>query len=166
MDTVVATISGMEGLDEADLESHNDVKAILVGATAFIKAGFGLSLSFIPTGKFVDVCEAVTGYEFCTFNGPKLDTVDRIFSGLGAVVGSGAFWRAAGMALGVGGTAAVILHQDGPVRRQPRRPGGGRAQGSHNPARAHAHPLRGSSRQGHTAASGFRRRDSFSSAGA
>ncbi len=113
VDTLIATISGMEGLNEGDFESQQDIKAILIGATAFIKAGVGIALSFTPTGKFVDVCEAVTGYEFCAIGGAKLDTVDRVFSGLGAVVGSGAFWKAAGMALGVGGTAAVILTKTG-----------------------------------------------------
>ncbi|RKH21794.1 hypothetical protein D7X74_00230 [Corallococcus sp. CA047B] len=61
-------------------------------ATAAVEVG-RFAVGFTPVGDVLDLCEAVTGRKFCLPNGEELSTEERIASGLGVVIGSGAFWH-------------------------------------------------------------------------
>lgn len=51
-------------------------------------------ISMTPVGDFLDACRAITGKEGC-WTGRPLTTEERVLSGLGVVIGSGAAWKAA-----------------------------------------------------------------------
>ncbi|QQR45750.1 hypothetical protein JKA73_06360 [Myxococcus xanthus] len=52
-----------------------------------------IAVGFTPVGDVLDLCEAVTGKKFCMPGGAELTPEERIASGLGVVIGSGAFWH-------------------------------------------------------------------------
>jgi hypothetical protein len=89
--TIDAFAAGMSAIgEEADV--YRDVMATLVHATSRIAVGF------VPyVGPALDLCEAVTGKEWCLPSGRELSDEERIFSGLGFAVASiGPFWRGIG----------------------------------------------------------------------
>lgn len=109
IETATGLANGSAGIDsstDSDTVSHfvSSVRGVIAGITAGVRVGVG----FAPVvGDAMDVCEAITGYEFCTSTARKLDFTDRVLSGLGAIVGSGRFWRFVGHGISTG-SAAII----------------------------------------------------------
>ncbi|WP_438024725.1 hypothetical protein [Sorangium sp. So ce233] len=87
--TISAFAGAMSSVGEG-VEAYGEVMQTLVHATTRIGVGF------VPVvGPALDLCEAVTGKEWCLPSGRELSDEERIFSGLGfklAAVGPG--WRA------------------------------------------------------------------------
>ncbi|XXY54082.1 hypothetical protein WME91_23420 [Sorangium sp. So ce269] len=87
--TISAFAGAMSTVGEG-VEAYGEVMQTLVHATTRIGVGF------VPVvGPALDLCEAVTGKEWCLPAGRELSDEERIFSGLGfglAAVGPG--WRA------------------------------------------------------------------------
>ncbi|WP_437732518.1 hypothetical protein [Sorangium sp. So ce1335] len=87
--TISAFAGAMSTVGEG-FEAYGEVMQTLVHATTRLGVGF------VPVvGPALDLCEAVTGKEWCLPSGRELSDEERIFSGLGfklAAVGPG--WRA------------------------------------------------------------------------
>ncbi|WP_437810836.1 hypothetical protein [Sorangium sp. So ce1078] len=94
--TISAFAGAMSTVGEG-FEAYGEVMQTLVHATTRIGVGF------VPVvGPALDLCEAVTGKEFCLPAGRALSDEERIFSGLGVLAAAtGPFWR------GVKGTAVT-----------------------------------------------------------
>ena len=73
-----------------------------------LQLGLRIGVGFVPiAGDAMDLCEAISGYEFCTSTAKKLSFGDRVVSALGVVAGSGSFWRAAAHGVGAGAGPVV-----------------------------------------------------------
>ncbi|SEU37833.1 hypothetical protein SAMN05443572_112254 [Myxococcus fulvus] len=100
-DAILETLDGLRGgwqsVENGALAEDPNIITRLFGigeeAQVIIKevAFFGLALT--PVGDFIDLCEVVTGWEHCIPGGRRLEVGERMFSGLGLIVGSGKFWR-------------------------------------------------------------------------
>ncbi|WP_437754044.1 hypothetical protein [Sorangium sp. So ce1389] len=109
--TISAFAGAMSTVGEG-FEAYGEVMQTLVHATTRIGVGF------VPVvGPALDLCEAVTGKEWCLPSGQELSDEERIFSGLGfglAAVGPG--WRgikgAGGMTPGAIRVAGEIAEVD------------------------------------------------------
>ncbi len=78
-------------------------------------------ISLTPVGDFLDACRAITGKEGC-WSGRDLTTEERVLSGLGVIVGSGAAWKAAASAVSTPAMAVVRKVGDVLDELPPRRP--------------------------------------------
>ena len=99
--TISAFAAGISAVSDG-FAAYAETMATLVHATERVAIGF------VPyVGPALDLCEAVTGKEWCLPSGKELSTEERIFSGVGAAV-SGAvhFWSGVKSA---GAGAGVIL---------------------------------------------------------
>ncbi|WP_437733371.1 hypothetical protein [Sorangium sp. So ce1335] len=88
--TISAFAGAMSTVGEG-VEAYAGVMQTLVHATTRIGVGF------VPVvGPALDLCEAVTGKEWCLPAGRELSDEERIFSGLGVLAAAtGPFWRGA-----------------------------------------------------------------------
>ncbi len=94
VDTVNALAQGSPALVEEDDETRARYIAALRSIAVGIKTGIRIGVGFVPVaGDLLDVCEAITGFEFCTSTGTKLGDGDRVYSALGSIGGSGPLWR-------------------------------------------------------------------------
>ncbi|AGC42664.1 hypothetical protein MYSTI_01316 [Myxococcus stipitatus DSM 14675] len=66
-------------------------------------------VGFTPVGDILDLCEAVTGKKFCMPGGENLSTEERVASGLGVFIGSGAFWHGVMAVAPVGARVAKTI---------------------------------------------------------
>ena len=80
-DTLRAFSAAMQTGDEMAEEFRGTMKSIVHGATR-------IGIGFVPfVGTALDLCEAVTGKEWCLPSGRQLTTGERVWSGLGFGVG-------------------------------------------------------------------------------
>ncbi|WP_237244606.1 MULTISPECIES: hypothetical protein [Sorangium] len=88
--TISAFAGAMSTVSEG-VEAYAGMMQTLVHATTRIGVGF------VPVvGPTLDLCEAVTGKEWCLPAGRELSDEERIFSGLGVLAAAaGPFWRGA-----------------------------------------------------------------------
>ncbi|WP_437646160.1 hypothetical protein [Sorangium sp. So ce362] len=94
--TISAFAGAMSTVGEG-FEAYAEVMQTLVHATTRIGVGF------VPVvGPALDLCEAVTGKEWCLPSGQELSTEERIFSGVGFGLGAvGPMWRVVSRAGGL-----------------------------------------------------------------
>jgi hypothetical protein len=99
-------------LDQYD--TRPATRAALRDVTAFLKVVVGIGGGATPVvGDGIDICEAVTGREFCTTGGSSLSIGERVASALGVIVASGKFWRGAGFVLS--GAGAIVVQRAGHI---------------------------------------------------
>ncbi|MBK9259485.1 MAG: hypothetical protein IPM54_06565 [Polyangiaceae bacterium] len=80
-DTVRAFAAGMSAISEGAHDFKDVMQTIVHGATR-------IGIGFVPfAGPALDICEAVTGKEWCLPSGRVLSTEERILSGVGFGVG-------------------------------------------------------------------------------
>jgi hypothetical protein len=80
-DTIRAFSGGMQAADELAEQYRDTMKTIVHGASR-------VTIGFVPfVGPALDLCEAVTGHEYCMPSGRTLTTGERVFSGIGFGVG-------------------------------------------------------------------------------
>ncbi|XXY55195.1 hypothetical protein WME91_21575 [Sorangium sp. So ce269] len=103
--TISAFAGAMPTVGEG-VEAYAGMMQTLVHATTRIGVGF------VPVvGPALDLCEAVTGKEWCLPAGRELSDEERIFSGLGvAAAAIGPFWRGVQRA-GISLDAAVVAEK-------------------------------------------------------
>ncbi|WP_437951874.1 hypothetical protein WME98_14650 [Sorangium sp. So ce296] len=103
--TISAFAGAMSTIGEG-FEVYGEMMQTLVHATTRIGVGF------VPVvGPALDLCEAVTGKEWCLPAGRELSDEERIFSGLGvAAAAIGPFWRGVQRA-GISLDAAVVAEK-------------------------------------------------------
>lgn len=86
----------------------------------FARDALDVAISLTPVGDLLDACRAITGKADC-WKGEQLTFEERVASGLGVVVGSGAAWKAAaskfgGPALGIVRKVGDVLDEIVPIR--------------------------------------------------
>jgi hypothetical protein len=90
------------GVDEAYPAlsgSADEVKEILAAHFALVSAVTRVGVGFIPlVGPAVDLCEAVSGHQWCVPAGEPLDDMERVISGAGFALGTAPFWGGAAKA--------------------------------------------------------------------
>jgi hypothetical protein len=80
-DTLRAFSAGMQAAEEVAQEYRDTMKTMVHGASR-------IAIGFVPfVGPAMDICEAVTGKEWCLPSGRTLTTGERVFSGIGFGVG-------------------------------------------------------------------------------
>ncbi len=80
-DTLRAFSAGMQAGEEIAQQYRDTMKTIVHGASR-------IGIGFVPfVGTALDLCEAVTGKEWCLPSGKTLTTGKRIFSGIGFGIG-------------------------------------------------------------------------------
>jgi hypothetical protein len=91
-DYVQAVAYMIKSADQEELSEVLPASDDLMESLAY--AGARIGTGFIPiVGTFLDFCEMVSGYEYCTPSGRELSTFERSMSGFGVVIGNGALWR-------------------------------------------------------------------------
>jgi hypothetical protein len=107
-DTLRAFSAGMQAGDELVEQYRDTMKSIVHGASR-------IGLGFVPfVGQALDLCEAVTGKEFCLPSGKTLTTGERIFSGIGFGIGKVfKVWKGVSTAaISAEGKAVAAGHRD------------------------------------------------------
>jgi len=80
-DTLRAFSAGMQAGEEIAQEYRDTMKTMVHGASR-------VAIGFVPfVGPAMDLCEAVTGKEFCVPSGRTLTIGERVFSGIGFGIG-------------------------------------------------------------------------------
>ena len=80
-DTLRAFSAGMQAGEEIAQQYRDVMQTIVHGATR-------IGIGFVPfVGPALDLCEAVSGHEYCLPSGRMLTTGERVFSGIGFGVG-------------------------------------------------------------------------------
>ncbi|MEO7331588.1 MAG: hypothetical protein ABI193_23640 [Minicystis sp.] len=100
--TITAFGGAMSTLGDG-VQAYADVMQTLVTATSRIGVGF---VPFV--GPALDLCECVTGREWCLPDGKELSTEQRIFAGAGVAIGGVAHYWAGVKAAGVSPAATAI----------------------------------------------------------
>jgi hypothetical protein len=100
--TIVAFGGAMSTVVDG-VKPYADVMLTLVAATERIGVGF---VPFV--GPALDLCECVTGKEWCLPSGADLSTGQRVFAGAGVAIGGVAHYWAGVKAAGVSPAVAVI----------------------------------------------------------
>lgn len=100
--TISAFGGAMSTIGEG-VAAYADVMQELVFATERVGVGF---VPFV--GPALDLCECVTGKEWCLPSGKDLSTAQRVFSGAGVAIGGVAHYWAGVKAAGVSPAAALI----------------------------------------------------------
>jgi len=108
VETVSGVLAAGEELDD-DPSAIARIRNTIQGAIAGISGGLRLGIGFLPiAGDMLDMCEAITGYEFCTSTGAPLSVSDRVLSGLSVIAGNGKVWRAAAHGTRLAARAVVL----------------------------------------------------------
>ncbi|WP_338863079.1 hypothetical protein [Myxococcus stipitatus] len=103
LDTLDGLHGGWQSVEEGAAAEDPSILQTLFGigesAQVIIKEVALLGVGMTPAGDFIDFCEVITGWETCIPSGTQLSTGERMFTGLGMVVGTGRFWRSVGNAI-------------------------------------------------------------------
>ncbi|AFE04954.1 hypothetical protein COCOR_02975 [Corallococcus coralloides DSM 2259] len=110
LDTINAMLQGAAAaIFSVDLSALAELTRLTNSiATAAVEVS-RFAVGFTPVGDVLDLCEAVTGKKFCMPGGEQLSAEERIASGLGVVIGSGAFWHGVMTVAPVAGRVGRIL---------------------------------------------------------
>ncbi|WP_244227406.1 hypothetical protein [Corallococcus aberystwythensis] len=110
LDTINAVLHGAAAsIFSVDLPALSELTRLTNAvATAAVEVS-RFAVGFTPVGDVLDLCEAVTGKKFCMPGGEELSTEERIASGLGVIIGSGAFWHGVMAMAPVAGRVGRIL---------------------------------------------------------
>ncbi|MFB1484141.1 hypothetical protein [Corallococcus sp. RDP092CA] len=110
LDTINAMLQGAAAsIFSVDLSALAELTRLTNSiATAAVEVS-RFAVGFTPVGDVLDLCEAVTGKKFCIPGGEELSAEERIASGLGVVIGSGAFWHGVMAVAPVAGRVGRIL---------------------------------------------------------